>query len=275
MVALVSLRLGLLTAILCNTTQSFAEEGPRVALPMPSAELAREVLDASFAHRFEVASAERIRMVRRFKDQREVFTMESARKQIGEKLHSLVRFSSPAEYRGWRVLTIEAKGRSDDHFIYMRSQGKVRRVRALPADSFFGTDFALEDMEKRTADDFEVYSFSESVLEGELVYIVAGRPLYDSRASLVEIVIGQSDGVQLAVRSYRKGAKSPSKEVVFPRQSIQEIDGVFVATHIVARNLQRGTETHAYVEQVSIRPDLPDSLFSVMSLHSDRPIPGL
>jgi hypothetical protein len=54
------------------------------------------------------------------------------------------------------MLTIENLRRSDDHFVFMKSLNRVKRVRAEPADAFFATDFTLEDMERRHADEFNV-----------------------------------------------------------------------------------------------------------------------
>ena len=236
---------------------------------------AREILMRSFEQRHDFASAQRVRMVRQFKAQREVLVMEVVQKFIDERMHRIVRIEEPEEYRGWRVLTIEAVGRSDDHFLFMRSHDRVRRVRANPSDAFFGTDFTLEDMERRAADDFDYLSLSENDYDGEPVFVVVTRPRYSSQSARVEFVIAKSDQSQLAVRFFRQGASTPSKEVLSPRDSIRLFEGRPIPTHIIARNTHRKTETHAYAEKVVVDPDIADRFFSVRSLLGGNRIPAL
>ncbi|MFQ6116110.1 MAG: outer membrane lipoprotein-sorting protein, partial [bacterium] len=56
---------------------------------------------------------------------------------------SLIRFLSPADVKGTRLLTIEHSNRDDDQWLYLPALKKVRRISASDqSDNFMGTDFA-------------------------------------------------------------------------------------------------------------------------------------
>ena len=234
---------------------------------------AEEVLGRSFAHRYDYDVAQKIRLVQRDRSNQERVTrMELAQKKIKARLHSLVRFTHPEALRGTRILTIEAEGRSDDHFAFLKSQQKIRRVRATRSDSFMGTDFSMEDMEKREVSDFQITGFSEGVYEDEPVFVVEVKPVYESAYDRLAYLIAKQDFSNLSIRYFKKNAQKPSKELVTPRQDIQRFGDVLLGTHAYVKNFARKTETHIYLENVLVDPDLDDKLFTQGALSADKKI---
>jgi len=236
---------------------------------------AAEVLAKAFAQRFNQTTATETRIIRRYKDEEEEIHIQSAQKFIGDRMHSVVRFLGPEEYRGWRMLTIEHPERVDDHFIFMKSLNRIKRVRAEPSDPFFATDFSLEDMERRDASDYRITAVNESMFSDEPVLVIEATPTYESGYLRAEFVISRRDFAQLRTRYYKKNSEMPTKEILFPRASIENVDGIPVARHIIVKAGNRRTETHAHVEQILMNPDLPNALFSATALEVDRRIPGL
>ena len=232
---------------------------------------AEEVLRRAFAHRYEYDLTQDVTLIQRdrFGDERTI-RLEIAQKTIQSRLHGLVRFTYPGSLRGTRVLSVEADGRSDDHFLFLKSQQRVRRVRSTRRDSFMGTDFTMEDMEKREAGDYRVESLQRGHYAGEPVFLITAEPTYESGYSHVDYVISSDDFFMLAARFYRSDPSGPFKELVVPRATAQKFGDVLIGTHAYVRNVRLQTETHIYLTNIQVSPQLPDSIFTVKSLEVDR-----
>jgi hypothetical protein len=120
-----------------------------------------------------------------------------------------------------------------------------------------------------------VTATTETTFEGEPVLVIDTSPTYPTAYTRIEFIIAVADSAQLAGRYYKKNSDVPSKEILFPRDSIELVAGIPVARHTIVRNRNRRTETHAHVERIVMNPELPNSLFSTSALEVDRRIPGL
>ncbi len=235
-----------------------------------------EILRRSFEHQYAHDMVRSVRLVQKDSSgQERVTSLEMAQKKIEGKVHSLARFLKPDTLRGMRILSIEADDRSDDHFIFLKSQQRVRRVRTTRQDAFLGTDFSMEDMEKRSPEDFELSFLDNGTLEGEIVFRIKAVPVYESGYAYMVYSIAKSDYSNLVIQYYKKEAEKPAKELRVPRESIEAFEDVLIGRHAYVRNFARSTETHVHLDKVVIDPKLDDSLFSSVSLNSNRKIPGL
>ncbi len=205
----------------------------------------------------------------RFGDERRI-VLQMAQKSIDERLHALVRFEAPESLRGTRVLSIEADGRSDDHFLFLKSQQKVRRVRATGKDAFMGTDFSMEDMERRQLADFSILDAESIEIDGAPALSVAVEPLYESAYARIEYVISPSDSCILRVRYFKTEATAPFKELIVPREFVETIDRYPIGMRAFVRHVERGTETHVRIERIEINPKIKSQVFSQQALTVDR-----
>ncbi len=243
-------------------------DGPRVDVT--------QVLDRSFSLQYSHDIARAVRLVQADSEGQERITrLHMAQKDIDGRVHSLTRFLQPDSLRGMRILSIEADGRTDDHFIFLKSQQRVRRIRTSRRDAFLGTDFSMEDMEKRSANDFELTKLPDVVWEGERAYRIHARPLYESGYDHLEYIVAMRDYSNLAILYFKKDTESPFKELRVPRSEIERFDDVLIGRHAFVRHFSRRTETHVYLEKVVLDLDMDDALFSSTSLDTNRKIPGL
>lgn len=237
---------------------------------------ANEILRRSFEHQYAHDLARVVRLIQKDAAGTEREThLEMAQKTIDGKVHSLTRFLKPASLRGMRILTIEADGRSDDHFIFLKSQQRVRRVRTTRQDAFLGTDFSMEDLEKRVPEDFELTVLEKGELGGESVFRIKAVPLYESGYAHMVYTISKSDFSNLKIEYFKEDATEACKELRVPRESIEAFEDVLIGRHAYVKNYTRRTETHIYLDKVILDPDLADSLFSSVALNANRKIPGL
>ena len=103
--------------------------------------------------------------------------------QGGDKL--VLRFLAPAEIKGVSALTHENPGSSDDNWLYLPANKRVRRISgANKTASFQGTEFTYEDLSNLEVIDYDWRFLEETTIErdGEEipVYRLEAKPNYEN-----------------------------------------------------------------------------------------------
>jgi hypothetical protein len=236
---------------------------------------APEVLDGAFSRRYEVDLTSVIDLVMKNElgqERRRRFRAMS--KVIDDRVHSIGRLVEPEYLRGMTVLTIEAKDRGHDAFLYLPSLSRVRRVStAQRGDAFFGTDVTYEDLERQRAEEYELEPLRSSHFEGEEAYVVEGKPLRRYNYARARFLIAQADLAILQVEYFKRGSDEPYRVITAPRGSMVEQDGHVLPTRLSVTNRLRGTTTLVVLSHLRINPEIDSRAFSLQALESQRPLP--
>jgi hypothetical protein len=238
---------------------------------------AREILKRAFDNLYDFDMTTTLTLLLHNKrGEQSVRRAEIARKRIDGRLHAFGRFLDPPWMRGTAVLVIDNRDRSDDHFLFLPDQGRVRRVTNVQrTDSFLGSDLWYEDLERRHPEDYEVTSLRRDEFKGEAVFVVGGFPTTHSGYGRVEFIIARSDFLLLKTSLYKGRAERPFKTIEPPsRAAVVEEDGHLIPVRLLVSNLQRGTRTEARFERLEVNPRIRDHLFTSVALESGRAIPG-
>jgi outer membrane lipoprotein-sorting protein len=244
-----------------------------VRLEAPSSvELARKLLARAIAIRYDCDFSVRIDL--RMRDGRGGERRRSIRtiaKHIDGRMHSIGRLISPQHLRGMTILSIEARDRSDDVFVYLPSLGRVRRVSmGRRADAFLGSDLTYQDLDRQRAEDYRIESLGREVVEGEPVHLITARPKDLETYQRIAFLAALSDLAILELRYYKAGEAQASRIVRFPRASIHSSEGKLIPTRIHVANTLRGSETDLEISELEINPEIDDRLFSVATLRTQR-----
>lgn len=216
----------------------------------------------------EISTTERTSTVSR--------VIQMATKRIDGRLHGLGYITAPERLRDTRLLMIENRDRSDDFFIYLPSEDKVRRVTSSRrADSFMGTGLSYEDLERRYVDDYVVADAGTDVIDGEPVRVISAKPNYESGHDIAFYFIAESDQAIREVRYWRGDKKRLLRVQRVPRDAIAKMGTHLVPTRIEIEDLQRRSHTTVTFSQIHLDPELDDKLFSRTAVEKGRPIPYL
>jgi outer membrane lipoprotein-sorting protein len=237
---------------------------------------AAEILQSAFDTRFNFDVVQIVDLRARSEAGEIRRTLQLATKRVKKSLHGLGYFTAPVEYRGMRILMIERFDRNDDFFVFVPTQGKVRRISsAQRADAFMGTDLTYEDFERRYVADYEIEILGTTSVEKEKVYEIRCSPKYDSGHEYAIYYVSETDHVILRIDFYRKGLETPAKIQRTPRSSMIELDGHVVPTQMWVEDIQRRTQTEVTFSHIHVNPTIPDSMFTRSALEVGRPIPLL
>jgi hypothetical protein len=237
-----------------------------------SAEMAGNLLARAIAIRYDCDSRARIDL--RMRDGRggeRHRRIRTVAKHIHGRMHSIGRLIAPQHLRGMTFLSIEARDRTDDVFVYLPSLGRVRRVSmSRRADSFLGSDLTYEDFDRQRAEDHRVESLAREVVEKEPVHVITARPKDRETYHRVAFVVAVSDLAILELRYYKAGGVQAFRIVRFPRTSIRRANGNLIPTRIHVANTIRGSETDVEISELEVNPEIDDRLFSIVTLRAER-----
>ena len=214
---------------------------------------------------------------------RSMTRMVYERAEEGDKI--ITRFLSPAEIKGVAALTHESPGSSDDNWLYLPANKRVRRISgANNTASFQGTEFTYEDLGNLDPREYEWRFLEETTLErdGEVVPVfkLDARPTYeDTGYSKLVVYIHREAWRQERVEYFDKAGRH-----LKTRESTnwKHLHGRFWRAHRIDMvNHQTGKRTlleqRKYFVNLSLytssrtgkpRPNLAEDLFTTRSLES-------
>jgi hypothetical protein len=137
--------------------------------------------------------------------------MSLEQEQDGDRF--LIKFLSPAEIKGVAALTHENSGSSDDNWLYLPANKRVRRVSgANNTASFQGTEFTFEDLSDLDPLEYDWRFIEETTIDqdGEQlpVYKLDARPTYkDTGYSHLVLYVHRTEWRQERIEYYDKAGK--------------------------------------------------------------------
>lgn len=181
---------------------------------------------------------------------------------------TLVKYFYPFDIRYSGYLVIHNDERSNDQFVYLPERRKVVRVN-LRSEAVFGTDFSLEDILPREAQDATYKRFDDAEIDGVPTFTVEAIPteFANSEYSRFLVYVEKARYVPLRVR-YWDEAGVEVKEMSVDRDSITFYDGVWVPMKVTMRHLLHETSTSLEVTRLEPNPELPRATFAIERLES-------
>ena len=240
---------------------------------------ARSVLECGLAKRYRRDTAQEIvitvsrggRTLRRYE-------ASVVWKTFDDELRSLVSFREPAEYRRMRVLTVERRQGQDEHFLFLPSLQKVRRVYGgRRAERFLGTDLTYEDWEPIRVEELAIRAFGEATIDGEPVWRITTEPKGESAYPVSRHSIAQSDCLILEIARFKHGASGPSKLIRVGRRDTVQVAGETLPSRILVDDLEAGRQTEVLARHIRLDPELGKEVFepSQLTRRRDPALPPL
>ncbi len=192
------------------------------------------------------------------------------RRSVDNDSRVLVRVLEPVDDRGVAVLINDDADRNVVN--YMTYSPKLRRVRRVTGESFFGsilgTDFTYEDFSYfyRVDEREEVIRVDDSKVDTHPAYVLETvKPGEDSTYSLVRFFVDQEKC--LPVRTEFVGLNGEiRKELLVDRSEIKLVDDHWVPYKSTMFDYKLKTHSIFSITEVDVDPDLHDSMFEVTSL---------
>ncbi len=203
------------------------------------------------------------------------------RPEKGDKL--IVRFLSPAEIKGVAALTFENPTSSDDNWLYLPSNKRVRRISgANNTSSFQGTEFTYEDLSNLDPREYE-WRFLETttIKRGDQtvpVHRVSAKPTYkDTGYSRLTVSFNTKTWAQERIEYFDKSGK-----LLKTREGTDwklHHDRFWRSHHIEMTNHQTGKRTVLVTQKIFVdlsrykskktgkaRKNLTETLFTTQAL---------
>ena len=171
-------------------------------------------------------------------------------------------FDSPPDISDTAFLVVSYvdPNRDDDRWIYLPALRKVRRVAGGDrGQSFFGTDFAYEDLAERTADEDRHVLLRSELVNGALHYVVESTPIDSAFPYSKRILWVNPANATTSRIEYFDDNGNESKVLVLDWQNVH---GVWDWRRLEMLTLRTGHRTVMEVDRIEHGNGLADALFS-------------
>jgi hypothetical protein len=205
-----------------------------------------------------------VEILARWKD----FRDEQDRPRDGVISKTLVRFIEPFDVRRLTYLIIGHSDRPHDQFLYTPSTRRVRRV-MVRGVGLMGTDYTIDDLAFQSIADGTYERLPDDQVGGLPAYVVRAT-MNEEFTTLYRVVTAYVDKehyVLLRAR-YEDGAGLLLREMRANLETIQEFDGVWLATMATMRNVREKTSSTIVIHSLEPNPELTDRLFSTSRLEN-------
>jgi outer membrane lipoprotein-sorting protein len=195
-------------------------------------------------------------------------TMTRRTLAAGGEQRYFIYFHRPPDVRDMTFLVWKYPGRDDDRWLYVPALKLVRRIAANDRrSSFAGSDFSYEDVSGREPEEDTHKWLREETLGGRSAHVVesvpkdAGSVDFGRKLSWVDA----ATALPLKEEYYdRRGELSR----VFTAEEIREVQGFWMVTRRVMKNVQTGHRTEAVLADVRYNQKLAPDLFSERALRA-------
>lgn len=186
---------------------------------------------------------------------------------------AIMRMTAPPDRAGIAVLAIEREGPDPDLHIYLPESRKARRVAGRTIDgALFGTDFSYEDFSyfQGVASGADIVRGEDQEVEGVKHIVFTATPTADG--SKYSRIVTFLDNARCALGRMEFYAKNGTllKELQVPRGDVREIGTRWVPHRVILNDVKNDSRTEVVVDEISIDPDIDDSLFSPSRFGSAR-----
>ena len=201
-------------------------------------------------------------LLARWKDYRD----EHDRARDGVIAKTVVRFVEPFDMRRTTYLIVARDDRTHDQYFYAPSTHRVRRV-LLRGIGIMGTDYTIDDLMFQSIQDADYERLPDGEVNGVPTYVVRARmsPDLDTRYRVLTTYLEKEHYVALRTL-YEDGAGVLLREHRVNLESIEEFDGVWIATAMTMRNVREDTMSTMLVNYLTPNAEFEDVLFSNFEL---------
>jgi len=191
---------------------------------------------------------------------------ELAYRRDGRIARSLLRFTEPEYLRGTALLIVDQDGASDT-WLFQPSEQRARRVgTAQKADSFYGSDLSLEDLERTHWVRWRLASEGDAVEAGRACRLVEAVPRVESQYGRLLVWIDRELSGVARIDFHRPGAVEPFKRLRVPLDGATEERGFLRIGGLEVEQIGRDARTVVELTRLAIDPDLASGVFSAMRL---------
>jgi hypothetical protein len=204
--------------------------------------------------------------------------MESVQKDVGNDFKDSKSVSillKPMSEKGIGMLSYDYDeiGKDSDTWLYFSALGKVRRVISssdeedTESGSFFGTEFATEDIETLKIGEFTYKILKETKYAKRPVWIIEMIPTEKkarkSRYSKTIVWVDKERYITLKTQLYNKRGKLYKK---MTSKKIENINGVWIAKKVTMNNLITKRVTILQISTAVFNVEVPETFLTKRTL---------
>jgi hypothetical protein len=196
--------------------------------------------------------------------------LASYSKDYGPDRKTVMVFSEPADVKGTMYLSWDygEVGREDDKWLYLPAMRKDRRISGTSRnESFMGTDFTYDDLDRRLPEKDEQRLLGEESVGGRESWVIECIPVEADESYTRRVAWVSKEELMVVKAEYYDG---DGLLKVFEVRRIERIGDYSVAADCLMRNVVASHQTEMVMEGMEYDTGLSDDLFEVATLRRGR-----
>ncbi|OCL27286.1 outer membrane lipoprotein-sorting protein [Orenia metallireducens] len=182
----------------------------------------------------------------------------------GEYTKAMNRFLFPATVEGTSFLSLENE-EDEDMYLYLPALGSVRKISSSQKNgSFVGTDFTYNDLNLIGEGDYNKDYDASILSENDKEYVLKLVPTdTDIDYKYLKIWIKKEEWHLIKSEFYDERGKL---EKILTAENFEKIAGYWTPRKSTMENVQKGTKTVIYMEEITYDKPINDRIFTTRYL---------
>ncbi len=201
---------------------------------------------------------------------------EMAHRSDPASSRSLIRFVAPEYLRGHALLIVDSQEGPSDTWVYQPEERRPRRAgTSQKGDSFYGSDLALEDLERTRWDRWRIEAWLPVEEGGEACLVADAWPPPESQYGRLRIWIATRVEGVLRIDFFARGedgtraGAQPLKRLRTELADAVDEHGFLQFRRFAIEQVGRDARTELAIERIAIDPAISKSIFSAMRLERE------
>lgn len=183
----------------------------------------------------------------------------------GKQDKALIRFLAPSSVEGTGFLSLGKGNNKEDMYLYLPALGMPRKIAGSQKNgSFVGTDFTYNDLSILGGGNYKEDYNATIIADNDQKYVLKLAPTdKDIDYKYGKMWVKKDNWFPVKVEFYNQ---QEEVEKVLTTKDIEQIDGYWTAGQMTMKNLQQGTKTILYLQDVTYDQSIKDRIFTTRYL---------
>ncbi len=178
---------------------------------------------------------------------------------------AILRFTSPPEVRGVKLLVLNHPDRASDQWMWTPALARERRIALQDRSTrFFGTDFSFEDLEERDVEHYDYRLLGQETLEGHLCWRLEARPRKGKSSQYTRSLLWVRQDIYVFVQVENFVDNQLARRLKYG--DFERVAGIWTGRRLEMHDVRRNSRTILTFDKLDYNLPMQEETFTLQAL---------